>query len=117
MDTKKVVALCGDSLFIDTVEMGLQRRGDVGVVRVLSSECNALDSLNALNPDLIILEMNNGSAQMFLPLLHDYHDIPLLCLDVTCSRVVAISCHHYTATSAEDLERLIQLQTAQPEPA
>ncbi|HSJ57074.1 MAG TPA: hypothetical protein VLC95_07825 [Anaerolineae bacterium] len=112
METKKVVALFGDSLFIDTVELGLQRRGDVGVVRVLGEEHDALDSLSALSPDLIIVEMNDHSANMVIPLLQDHHDIPLLCLDVTCSKVVAVSCHHYQATSGDDLDRLIQQQTA-----
>lgn len=117
MATKKVVALFGDSLLIDTVEVGLQRSHDLGVVRVLGSEGNALDSLSALSPDLIIFEMNDGNANMVLPLLQAHHNIPLLCLDVTCSKVVSVSCHHHSATSANDLERLIHQQTAHLPPS
>lgn len=112
MDTRKVVVLFGDSLFIDTIELGLQRRGDVGVVRVLGSEYNALDCLSALSPDLIIFETNEGNAHIVLPLLQRHHDIPLLCLDVTCSKVVAVSCRHFSATSCDDLDRLIHQHTA-----
>ena len=114
MEAKTVVALLGDSLFIDSVELGLQRRGDVGVVRVPTSEQQAVDSLVALSPDLIIFEMNDLCAHLVFPLLQNHQDIPLLCLDVTCSQVIVVSCRHHAAVSCVDLERLIQQTAAQP---
>jgi hypothetical protein len=112
MQAKRVIALFGDSLLIDTVEASLQIRQGLGVVRVQSTTADALERLKALCPDLIIFDLNDPNSQLVVPFFRDHHGTPLLCLDVTCSKVLALSCHHYTATSACDLERLIYQETA-----
>ena len=111
MRAKRVIALFGDSLLIDTVEASLQNSQGLGVVRVQTTTSDALDRLKALCPDLIIFDLNDPNSRLVIPFFRDHQSTPLLCLDVTCSKVLALSCQHYTATSAHDLERLIYQET------
>lgn len=112
MKVKQVIALFGDSLLIDTVEASLQQSQGLGVVRVQSTTADALDRLKALHPDLIIFDLNDPNSRLVVPFFREHESTPLLCVDVTCSKVLALSCQHYTATSACDLEQLIYRETA-----
>jgi hypothetical protein len=113
----KIVALFGDSLFIDSIEASLQASCDLGLVRIHESVGNALERLKLLAPDLVIIDSLGPTLQLMMPFLRDRPDIPLLCLDVDCSRVIVMSGQHHMAKSASDLAHLIQLQTAPQEVA
>jgi DNA-binding NarL/FixJ family response regulator len=117
MAAKRVIALFGDSLLIDTVEASLQNSHNLGVVRVQTASADALDRLESLSPDLIIFDLNDPNSHLVIPFFRDHQSTPLLCLDVTCSKVLALSCQHHTATSALDLQRLIYQETAHHAPA
>lgn len=117
MSKSRVVALFGDSLFIDSIEASLQGSGELGLVRIHSSSPNAMEKLKLLGPDLIIFDSMDSTLQFMVPMLRDRPDIPLLCLDVNCSRVIVMSGVHYLTRSANDLADLIQLRTNQREVA
>jgi len=107
----RVVALFGDSLFIDSIEASLQASRELGLVRIHSSVTNVVERLKVLGPDLIIFDSMDPRLQFVVPFLRDRPDIPLLCLDVHTSRVIVVSGEHYLARSASDLANLIELQT------
>ncbi|MGC9333941.1 MAG: hypothetical protein ACP5JJ_07330 [Anaerolineae bacterium] len=111
MAEQRVIALYGDSLLIDTVEAGLQDNQDLGIVRIHATVENVLERIKALCPDLIILDTQDPHTQFVLPFFREESGVPLLCLDVSCSKVVALSCKHYDAVSASDLAHVIRLQT------
>ena len=111
MKKSKVVALFGDSLFIDPLEASLQASHELGLVRIHSSVNNVVERLKVLGPDLIIFDSFDATLPFVMPFLRDRPDIPLLCLDVNTSRVTVVSGEHYLARSASDLANLIQLQT------
>ncbi|MEJ2209571.1 MAG: hypothetical protein P8129_11110, partial [Anaerolineae bacterium] len=67
MQAKRVIALFGDSLLIDTVEASLQIWQGLGVVRVQSTTADALERLKALCPDLIIFDLNDPNSQLVVP--------------------------------------------------
>jgi hypothetical protein len=118
MKKKQVVALFGDSLLIDTVEASLKNKEELGIVRIQNSVRDVTERLKALSPDLIILDSSDPDTQSLFPFFKEQESVPLLCLDVSCSTVVALSCQHYTARTANDLTHVIQMQTAQrPVPA
>ena len=42
--------------------------------------------------------------------LRDLPTVPLLCVDVTTSKVIALACQEYTVLTADDLAQVIHLQ-------
>ena len=112
MDTQRVVALYGDSLLMDTVEASLEKNLGMGVVRIHTSVPNAVERIGALHPDLVILDLNAPDSQFVLAFFKEKPSVPLLCLDVTCSQVLALSCQHYTALTTNDLARVIEMQAS-----
>ena len=113
MKKQQLVALFGDSLLIDTVEASLQNREELGIVRIQNGVNDVAERLKAVCPDLIILDSNDPNTQFLLPFFKEQASVPLLCLDVSCNTVVALSCQHYTARTTNDLTHVIQMQTAQ----
>lgn len=111
MSQSRVVALFGDSLFIDSLEASLQGSRELGLVRIPSSAPNAVERLKVLGPDLVIFDSMDPMLHFVVPFLRDRPDIPLICLDVDSSRVIVVSGKHHLARSASDLAHLIQLQT------
>jgi hypothetical protein len=111
MTKQRVVALYGDSLLIDTIEASLQDNQELGIVRIHASVNDVLARIKALCPDLVILDMQDPHTQFVLPFFREEPGVPLLCLDVSCSKVVALTCKHFTAVSAADLAQIIRLQT------
>ena len=113
MKKQQLVALFGDSLIIDTVEASLQKKEELGIVRIQNGVNDVAERLKAVCPDLIILDSNDPNAQFLLTFFLEQANVPLLCLDASCKTVVALSCQHYTARTTSDLTHVIQMQTAQ----
>ncbi len=111
------MALFGDSLFIDSIEASLQASHELGLVRVHASVGDVVERLKILGPDLIIFDSLDSTLPFVVPFLRDRPDVPLLCLDVNCSRVTIVSGEHYLARSASDLANLIERQTVNREVA
>jgi hypothetical protein len=111
---QRIVALFGDSLLMDAVEASLEDHRDLGVIRVHTTVADGAQRLKSLCPDLVIVDLNDTNAQFVLPLLQDLPDVPLLCLDANCSKVISLSCRQYTARTSSDLAHLIKTQTAGP---
>ncbi len=112
MKKQRIVVLFGDTLLMDTVEASLREYQELGVVRIHNTVVDVVEHLKALCPDLVIFDVGDSHSQFLLPLLREQPDIPLLCLDVTCSTVIALSCQQYTALTAHDLVQVIQLQVS-----
>jgi hypothetical protein len=71
-----------------------------------------VERLKALGPDLVIFDMNDPNSWFVFALLRERPGTPLLCLDITQSKVIALNCWQFTALTADDLAEVIQLQTA-----
>lgn len=112
MSKQRIVALFGDSLLMDTVEASLETHQELGVIRIHTTVTDAAERLKILCPDLVILDLSDTSAHLVMPFLKDLPGVPLLCLDVTCSRVISLSCQQYTALTSSDLAHLIKSQTS-----
>ena len=112
MSKQRIVALFGDSLLMDTVEASLEDHKDLGVIRIHTAVTEVAQRLKALCPDLVIVDLNDTHAQFVLPLLKDLPQVPLLCLDANCSKVISLSSRQYTALTSNDLAHLIKIQTA-----
>jgi DNA-binding NarL/FixJ family response regulator len=112
VNKQRLVVLFGDSLLMDTVEAGLEDSQDLGVMRIHTTVADVEERLKSLAPDLVILDLNTPHLAFIVPFLRDRPGIPLLGLDVTCSKVVALSSQQYLAFTADDLAELIRTQAA-----
>jgi len=108
MAKQRLVVLFGDSLLMDTVEASLAELEELGVMRVHTGVVDVIGRLNALRPDLIVFDLDTPHTQFLLPYLRQQPDAALLGLDITCSRVVALSSHHYSAPTFADLAQVIE---------
>ena len=107
MRGKKVIALLGDTLLIDSIEASLSTKEELGLVRIDTRVGNLVEHLGRLHPDAIIFDANDPQAQLVVLFYHTQPNVLLLGLDIRCSRVVSLSCQHHTAHSANDLTRVI----------
>lgn len=111
MKKQRVLALFGNSLLMDAVEASLTGNCDLSVIRMHNTVASAAERLSSLGPDLIILDLNDLHSDLIVSLLRDQPHIPLLCVDITSSKVVALSCQQYTVLTVNDLLEVIELQT------
>ena len=111
MEKRQIVVLFGDSLLMDTVEAGLEKIKELGVIRIHTSIPDVVQRIEPLSPDLVIFDLDLPNSQFLLPFLRTLPGIPLLGLDVTCSRVIALSSRQYTTLTVHDLARVIHMQT------
>lgn len=112
MEERQLVVLFGDSLLIDTVEASLEDNPNVGMMRIHATVPDIEERLKTLCPDLIILDLNAPDSGQIIPVLWDQPGVPLLCLDITCSKAIVLSSQPYTARTAGDLAHLIEMQTS-----
>jgi NAD(P)H-hydrate repair Nnr-like enzyme with NAD(P)H-hydrate dehydratase domain len=108
----RLVVLYGDSLLMDTIEASLDACQDLGVMRIHATVTDVGGRLESLCPDLIIVDLNTPHSQQIVPFLWDHPGIPMLGLDITCGRVVAMSCEPYLVQSVSDLAELVDKHTS-----
>lgn len=97
---------------MDTVEASLgEDNHALGVVRMYTTVPDAAKRLKSLQPDLVIFELDTPHSQLVLSFLRDRPGTPFLGLDLTCSKVIALSSHQYTALTTDDLVQVIQIET------
>jgi hypothetical protein len=114
MGEQRLVALYGDNLLMDTVEASLAGNKGLGVIRIHTTVNDVVERLTALSPDLVIFDMNDPNSWFVFALLRERPGTPLLCLDITQSKVIALNCQQFTALTADDLAEVIHLQAAKP---
>ncbi len=111
MKERRIVVLLGDSLLMDTVEANLEDNQALGMVRIDTAVIDAGKCLECLSPDLIIFDFDAPHSHLAISYLRDHPGIPLLGLDVTCSKVIVLSSQQCTALTANDLAQVIHMQT------
>ena len=111
MNPTQLIVLFGDSLLMDTVEAGLGDRPQIGVMRIHSGVPNLNDRLKSLQPNLVIFDWDADHCQFVLPFLREQPGTPLLGLDITASRAIAICSQEHSVYSINELSRIIQQQT------
>ncbi len=107
MRDQRLIVLFGDSLFMDTVEASLEGKQEFGVMRIHTTVSDARDRLKCLKPDLAVFDLCGPASEVVLPLLWEQPGVPLLCLDVTCSRVIVLSSRLHTTRTVDDLAQVI----------
>ena len=112
MDNQRIIVLFGDSLLMDTVEASLGENPELGVMRVHTNVPDIGARLKSVQPHLVIFDWDTPHCQFVLPFLREQSGIPLLGLDVTCSRAIMLCSQEHTILTADELAELIQTKTA-----
>ena len=112
MDDRRIVVLFGDSLLMDTVEASLDENPELGVMRMHSNVPDIGQRLKSIQPHLIIFDWDAPHCQFVLPFLREQSGVPLLGLDVTCSKAIMLCSQEHTILTADELAELIQTKTA-----
>ena len=112
MDDQHLLVLFGDSLLMDTVEASLEKKQDVGVVRIRAAVPDVGALLKTLFPDLVIFDWDSPFSRAVVASVRELAGIPLLGLDVACKRVVVVSGEQYTVQTSVDLAEVISMHTA-----
>ena len=90
MENRRIVVLVGDSLLLDTVEASLGERREFGVMRIYTTVTNIAERVKSLYPDAIIFDWDTPHLGFVLSFLKDRPGVPLLGLDVTRSKAIAL---------------------------
>ena len=110
MGQRQLVVLFGESVFLESVEACLAQEPDLGVMRVHTTVDDVGQRLASLNPDLVVVDWNAPYCDFALSFLQARPGVPVLCLDLSCSKVIALSSRSYTATKPEELVQLVRDQ-------
>jgi hypothetical protein len=108
----RLIVLYGDSLLMDTIEASLEASQDLGVMRIHATVTDVGGRLKSLCPDLIIIDLNAPHSQQVIPFLWDHPGIPMLGLDITSGRVLALSSEPHLVHSVSDLAELVEKHTS-----
>jgi hypothetical protein len=103
-----LVILFGDSLLMDAVEASLADSPEFGIVRVHTAVADVAARLETLCPDLVVFDINAPAAQFAIPFLKGRPNVPLIGLDLTCSKVITLCCEHHTVLTSDDLDNVIR---------
>ena len=100
------VAICGQSVFVLAIEAGLAALPDVNVVRFNPHLPAVVDRIAALEPDVVIIESDEGNRSLVLALLE--RGLPLIELDETQGVLSVLKRHRLPVQGVEDLVRVIE---------
>ncbi len=112
MENRRIVVLVGDSLLMDTVEASLGENQTFGVMRIYTTVTGIADRLKSLYPDAIIFDWDTSLLGFVLSFLKDQPGVPLLGLDLTCSKVIALFSEQHLTLTANDLVRVVNMHTS-----
>jgi hypothetical protein len=112
MKDRRIIVLVGDSLLMDTVEASLGDNQEFGVMRMYSTVTNIAGHLESLRPDAIIFDWDAPHAEFVLSMLRNQPGIPLVGLDVTCSKAIALFSERHITTTVNDLVKVLGMQIA-----
>jgi DNA-binding NarL/FixJ family response regulator len=110
MGQRQLVVLFGESLFLESVEACLAQEPDLGVMRVHTTVDDVGRRLASINPDLVVIDWNAPYCEFALAFLQARPGVPVLCLDMNCSKVVVLTSRSYTAANSEDLVQIVRDQ-------
>jgi hypothetical protein len=108
MKDRRTIVLVGDSLLMDTVEASLGDSQEFGVMRIYTTVTDIAKCLESLCPDAIIFDWDVPQAEFVLSMLRNRPGIPLIGLDVTCSKAIALFSEQHITLTVNDLAEVVK---------
>ena len=117
MDTRRLIVLYGDSVFLAGIALDLKNHPAMEVLTLAAIDPKTVQRLAALRPDAIIYDLahapGDSPSDWGLPLLSQCPGTRLIGLDTTAAQALVISGQWSAAASLQDLATLIE-QVAAP---
>ena len=108
MGYQPLVVVLGDSLLMDGVAIGLAKTQINNIIRADPNLTDTRPYLQSLQPDLIILELNDPRIEPALHMLKVNPDISLLGINESRSRALILKTQEYTINTMQDFNELLQ---------
>jgi hypothetical protein len=103
-----VLALCGESLFIEGIEASLRDREGVEIVRLDTSRPTGVQVLDKLGPDVIVFDLTPSQLSYVCTLLRNHPDVVLIGLDIDRDLALFLSGEWRRLPTVADLMQVIE---------
>jgi DNA-binding NarL/FixJ family response regulator len=104
----RVLALCGESLLIESIEASLQDREGVEIVLLDTSRPGAVQVLDKLSPDIIVFDLTPSQLSCVYTFLRTHTDVVLIGLDIDRDLALFLSGGWRMVPTVADLMQLIE---------
>jgi len=108
MATQPLIVLFGDSLILDSIEASLADDLDFSLLRLRTAHAEVARRLQAVDPVLVIFDLDAPSLQSIIPFLRADPGVPLLGVDVNGDVAVSLTCAHHAVQNLIDLQGIIR---------
>jgi len=113
MGTRPLVVILGDSVLMNGAAISLAGNQSLEITRLDAHAIDVRQRLFTLKPDLVIFELNAPHMPCILALLWEQPGIPLIGLDLACSRAIVLNSHQHLIHTLDELCRLVQAKAGQ----
>jgi hypothetical protein len=110
METRPRVVLLGESVLMEGTAINLARSQLLEMTRLDDLAIDVKQRLHTLKPDLVIFELDTPRLLCILSLLWEQPGIPLIGLDLACSRAIVLNCHEHINLTLDELCRVVQAE-------
>jgi hypothetical protein len=110
METRPLVVLLGDSVLVCGAAISLAGNQLLAMTRLDDHAIDVRQRLHALKPDAVIFDLDTPRLPCILPFLWEQPGIPLIGLDLACSRAIVLNCHEHINLTMDELCRVVQAE-------
>jgi hypothetical protein len=113
METRPLVVLLGDSVLMDGIAVSLAGNQLLEITCLDAHAIDVRQCLHTLKPDLVVFELDTSRLPCILSLLWEQPGIPLIGLDLACSRAIVLNSHQHLTPTLNELCRVVQAEAGQ----
>ena len=103
----RVLALCGETLLIESIKASLQDREGVEIVLLDTSRPDAVQALDKINPDIIVFALTPRHLSFVFTFLRTHPDVDLIGLDIDHDLALFLSGEWCILPTLADLMQVI----------
>lgn len=103
-----VLALCGESLFIEGIEASLRNCAGVAMALVDTSQPEAVQALDKLCPDIIVFDLTPIQLNVVFTFLRTHSNVVLIGLDMIHDQALFLSGEWHMLPTVSDLMKVIE---------
>ena len=100
------IIICGESIYLMSIEAGLAALPEVEVERVTPGSPNLVEQMVDKQPDLIVIEGNSGNGDLALALLS--RGLSIVKIHPNSSQVTLLTGRRYPIAELQDMVHLIE---------
>ena len=111
MADQPLVVVLGDTLLTEGAAVSLANCPQISLICIDSNAFDIWQQINALNPIVIVFDLEIPHSPLIFSLLKEKPGILLLGLDLECNRVVALNSRQHFTQTMHDLCQIVEAET------